>query len=96
MSKRYIKWNTGDLSLKNVIATDTFTIERSTGDVVFNGSDATVIFVKTDTGDVSGNILTEKVFITQTDTGSVEVPKTASGGRCEIITDTGDIKINIH
>lgn len=87
--------NTGDISLEHVIAAETFSIERSTGDVKFGGSDAAEIFVKTDTGDVTGNFLTEKVFMTQTDTGDIHVPKTTTGGRCEIVTDTGDIKITI-
>lgn len=87
--------NTGDIYLDNVIATDKFSIERSTGDVKFDASDAAEIFVQTDTGDVTGSLLTDKVFITQTDTGDVDVPKTMDGGRCEIITDTGDIKITI-
>lgn len=88
--------NTGDISLKNVIATEKFSIERSTGDVRFDGSDAAEIFVETDTGDIIGTLLSKKVFITQTDTGRIEVPKTTNGGRCEINTDTGDIKININ
>lgn len=87
--------NTGDIYLNNVIATETFSIERSTGDVRFDGCDATEIYVKTDTGDVTGSLLTDKVFITQTDTGDVDVPKTTTGGRCEISTDTGNIKITI-
>ena len=32
---------------------------------------------------------------TKTDTGRVDVPKTVEGGRCEITTDTGDIKITV-
>ena len=87
--------NTGDIVLKNVIATE-FTIERSTGDVKLDGSDAAEIFITTDTGDVEGSILTEKAFTVNTDTGDVDVPDTVSGGRCEIITDTGDIKISIQ
>ena len=85
--------STGDILLNNVIATERFSIDRSTGDVKFDGSDAAEIFVETDTGDVSGNLLTDKVFITKTDTGDVDVPKTVTGGRCEITTDTGDIEI---
>lgn len=81
--------------MKNVIATEKFSIERSTGDVTFDGADAAEIFVKTDTGDVKGSLLTDKVFITETDTGRVDVPKTTIGGRCEITTDTGDISIEI-
>lgn len=87
--------NTGEIFLNNVIAEETFSIERSTGDVKFDGCDAVEILVETDTGDVTGSLLTGKVFITQTDTGSVDVPKTAAGGKCEITTDTGDIKITI-
>lgn len=88
--------DTGDITLKNVIATEKFSIERSTGDVKFDGCDASEIFVKTDTGDVKGSLLSDKVFITESDTGSINVPKTVAGGRCEITTDTGDIKINIQ
>lgn len=87
--------STGDISLKNVIAAEQFFIERSTGDVKFDGSDAAEIFVKTDTGRVNGSLLSDKVFITKTDTGSIDVPKTTTGGKCEINTDTGDIKITI-
>ncbi len=87
--------STGDILLNDVIATEKISIERSTGDVKFDRSDAAEIFVKTDTGDVTGSLLTDKVFITQTDTGDVDVPKTVDGDRCEIITDTGDIKITI-
>lgn len=86
--------NTGAISLKNVIATEKFSIERSTGDVRFEGSDATEISVKTDTGDVTGTLLSEKVFITETSTGRINVPKTTSGGKCEITTATGDINIS--
>lgn len=87
--------STGDISLKSVIASEKFSIERSTGCVRFDGSDAAEIFVKTNTGDVTGNLLSEKVFVTQTDTGDVDVPETITGGKCDINTDTGDIKIKI-
>lgn len=88
--------STGDISLKNVIAVESFYIKRSTGDVEFKGCDAAEILVKTDTGDIKGSLLTGKVFVTQTDTGRINVPKTMSGGgKCEITTDTGDIKIDI-
>ncbi len=88
--------DTGDIYLKNVIATDKFDIERDTGDVKFENCDAAEISIETDTGDVKGSLLSDKVFIAQSDTGSINVPKTTSGGRCEITTDTGDIRININ
>ena len=85
--------STGDISLNSVIAVEKFSVERSVGDVKFISCDAAEIYVKTDTGDITGNLLSNKVFITHTATGNVDVPKTAEGGRCEITTDTGDIKI---
>ena len=81
--------------MKNVVATGTISIKSDTGDVRFEGSDAIEISVKTDTGDVTGTLLSEKVFITETSTGSINVPKTTSGGKCEITTSTGDINIRI-
>lgn len=88
--------NTGDISLNNVIASEKFSINRSTGDISFDSCDAAEIFVITDTGDVTGSLLTDKVFAVQTDTGKINVPKTTSGGMCEITTDTGDINITVN
>lgn len=87
--------DTGDIYLRNVIASGKLSIKRDTGDVGFDASDASEISVKTDTGDVKGSLLTDKVFIARTDTGRIDVPKTVTGGRCEITTDTGNIKITI-
>lgn len=87
--------STGDISLKNVIATEQFSIKRSTGDVRFESCDAAAIFVETDTGDVSGSLLKDKTFVVESNTGRIDVPKTVSGGRCEINTATGDISITI-
>ncbi len=88
--------NTGDISLTGVVASEKFSIERSTGDVKFDGSDASEILVTTDTGDVTGTLLTDKIFIIDTDTGEKEFPNTVTGGKCEVTTDTGDIKISIR
>ena len=86
---------TGSLSLDRVTAAGRFSIKRSTGSVKMNGCDAAEISVKTGTGDVTGTLLTGKVFITATGTGRVDVPQTTTGGRCEIVTGTGDIRIQI-
>ena len=88
--------DTGSISMTRVIATGELNVTRDTGSVRFDGCDAETICVETDTGDVTGTLLTEKVFITDTDTGSVDVPRTITGGRCEISTDTGDIRIEIQ
>ena len=87
--------DTGDIDMTEVIAVEKMTIERNTGDVRFHNSDASALFVTTDTGDVRGSLLTDKVFLTETDTGDIDVPKTTTGGRCQITTNTGDIKISI-
>ena len=70
-------------------------MNRSTGDITFDGCDGAEIFAESTTGDICGTLLTEKVFIASTSTGSIDVPKTVSGGRCELTTSTGDIEINI-
>ena len=87
--------NTGDVNLVNVIASGKLDIERSTGDVDFDGCDAAEIYVKTDTGDVVGTLLTDKVFIPRTSSGKIDVPETATGGKCKITTSTGNIEISI-
>ncbi|MBE6768616.1 MAG: DUF4097 domain-containing protein [Ruminococcaceae bacterium] len=87
--------STGDMFLENVIVGGTLTVERNTGDVLLTRSNAASLRIATTTGDVKGSLLSDKIFITSTDTGRVEVPKTTDGGRCEIVTDTGDIRITI-
>lgn len=91
-----INVSTGDISLKNVIAAERFSIENNTGDVKFTGCDASEIFIKTSTGDVAGSLLSDKIFFAESDTGDVDIPKTTTGGRCEIHTSTGDIEIEIQ
>ena len=90
------KVDTGNVLLKNVVATEKFIIETDTGDVKFVASDASDIFVKTDTGNVTGSLLTDKVIFAESDTGNIDVPKIIADGKCEITTDTGDIKITIE
>ena len=88
--------STGDITFRSVIVAEGLTVKRDTGDVKLERCDAAEIFIETDTGDVSGTLLSEKIFIAESDTGRVDVPKTVSGGRCEIITDTGNIKIGVQ
>ena len=89
------KGSTGNIIMTNVVATEKFSIKRSTGNVNFEDSDANEILVDTSTGNVKGTLLTDKVFITHTDTGRVNVPKSVTGGKCEISSDTGNIKIEV-
>ena len=87
--------DTGNILLENVIAEEKFKIETDSGNVKFKDSDASDIFVKTDTGNVTGNLLTDKVIFAESETGDIDVPKVMADEKCEIITETGDIKITI-
>ncbi len=86
---------TGGIRLERVIAQECISIERDTGSVTFDACDAAEINVKTDTGDVKGSFLSDKIIFARSDTGKTDVPRLTSGGRCEIESDTGDIKISI-
>lgn len=91
----YSSASTGDIELSNVIATGKITLRRNTGDIELDRCDAFELFLKTNTGDVKGTLLSDKVFIYTTNTGDVDLPKTTTGGKCEIETGTGDIEIDI-
>ena len=87
--------DTGNILLENVIAEEKFKIETESGNVKFKDSDASDIFVETDTGNVTGNLLTDKVIFAESETGDIDVPKVMADEKCEIITETGNIKITI-
>ena len=90
----FIKRSTGKVNLLACTAGE-LTVRTDTGKVALDGCDAGRISIETDTGDVKGTLLSEKIFITKTDTGKINVPKTVTGGICEITTDTGDIRIEL-
>ena len=76
----------------NILANDKIDIRRSTGSVKLVDSDANSLYIKTSTGSVNLTLLSEKVFYATSSTGSVSVPKSTTGGLCEIHTSTGSIK----
>lgn len=88
--------DTGNISLVNVIAENGIYVESDTGNVKLKNSDASKLSIETDTGNVTGTLLSEKIFIAKSSTGRVKVPDTESGGKCEIRTATGNIKIDIQ
>ncbi len=90
------KGTTGSFNLTNVIATEGMNIERSTGGIVFNHCDAGAMNIKTTTGSIEGTLLTPKVFFVDVNTGSVDVPKSVTGGKCEIVSKTGNVKITVE
>lgn len=88
--------STGGVSLISVTAAEKIFVERSTGNVGFERCDAAEITVVTSTGNVTGTLLSDKIFITESSTGKIDVPKTVSGGVCNIKTSTGNIEIKIQ
>ena len=90
------KGNTGYVTLNKFVAAESITIKRNTGKVSLNDCSAPEIFVRTNMGKVSGKLPSNTVFDVRTNTGKVEVPKPsigeAIGSRCEIKTNTGNIK----
>ena len=91
-----LKTDTGNISLDNIIATGKLVIEVDTGNVNFEACDATEIFIETDTGNVTGSFLTDKVIFAESKTGNIDIPKVIADEKCEIVTDTGNIKITIE
>lgn len=90
-----IETDTGDVDLINVVAQGSMNIETDTGDVTFDKCDAGEMSVRTDTGDVTGTLLSEKNFRGHSDTGKTKLPKTGSGGTCDLSSNTGDLVITI-
>ncbi len=82
--------------MNKLTATQNISIKRGTGKVSLNDCFAREIFVKTNTGSVRGRLPSNMAFIVRTNTGRMEIPKVpigeAIGGRCEIKTNTGNIK----
>lgn len=89
------KTSNGNITLADVLITNHINVKASTGDIELNDSDAATLYIETSTGKVTGTLLTEKVFVVETSTGKVNVPKTQSGGLCEIHTSTGKVNIEI-
>ena len=90
-----IQADTGNVTLSDSTA-EKLSVTTDTGKVTLSACDADELYITTETGNVTGTLLTDKVFIVRTSTGDIDVPKTITGGRCEITTDTGDIKISVQ
>lgn len=87
--------DTGDITLTALKAAERIAVERDTGKVRFDGSDAAELLIETSTGDVDGSLLTDKIFIVSTATGKIDVPESLEGGKCKITTSTGDVKLTV-
>ncbi len=87
--------STGRMVLVNVVCSGDLRAASSTGDIRLTDVDAANLYLSASTGDIEGTILTEKVFSAHANTGKVSVPATTTGGRCEVETSTGNIRLSI-
>ena len=90
-----IQTTTGKVTLTGSRFSGLVEIETDTGDVKLERSDAAELEIETDTGDVTGTLLSDKIFLVSSDTGDIDVPRSVTGGRCEVDTDTGDIRLSV-
>ena len=90
-----INGTASDIKINNSTLKGKLNIKTTTGDVELLNFDASEIYIKASTGDVEAVLLSEKVFDVKTTTGDINIPKTNSGGICEITTTTGDVEIII-
>ena len=87
--------DTGMIRLSSVKVSGKLTANGDTNDVELSGCDAGEIYIETNTGSITGSLLSGKQFVTETNVGDIDVPAASSGGKCELITNTGDISIII-
>lgn len=86
----------GGIRFTDVLASEKLSARSASGSVHLERCDAEALSIRTTSGSVKGSLLSEKVFLTDTSSGSVSVPRTVSGGVCEITTASGSIKITIE
>ena len=82
----------GDIEFSDLIAEEKIRTSSVSGDVELWQCDAGSLDIKTTSGDVSGSLLTQKIFVTDTTSGDVDVPRSTSGGICQVNTTSGNIE----
>ncbi len=86
--------SSGDVTARGLLVGAAISITTDTGEVELDASDAAEVYITTDTGDVEASFLSPKIFFYDTDTGDVEIKKSTTGGKCEVVTDSGDISLD--
>ena len=87
--------STGNVKMNNVLVAKKMTVKTSTGNIEAVDSDAESLSIEASTGNVKLGLLTDKIIFPETSTGSADYPHLTSGGKCEIKTSTGNIKVTI-
>lgn len=87
--------SSGKINCTDVIATGDINLKNSSGGIALEACDAANLKLSATSGSIRGTLLTEKIFQADATSGSVDVPKTTSGGVCEVTTTSGSIKMSI-
>ena len=87
--------SSGKKHLTDVLVSGELKSDSSSGDLTLLRCDAASLYLRTTSGEVRGSLRTEKVFFTDTSSGSVKAPQSMSGGKCEVHTTSGDIKLTV-
>lgn len=85
----------GEISLNQVLINDDMQIKSTSGDIELEYIDANTLYMQSTSGDIKGTLLTPKIFSVDTTSGNVSVPTGDSGGKCRIITTSGDIDVQV-
>ena len=86
----------GDLRLTGVVADDVLSAQTASGSIRLDGCDAAALSLRTTSGNVTGSLLSDKVFLAESASGMVDIPRTVTGGPCEIVTSSGNIQLTIQ
>lgn len=85
----------GDIELSSVLSSGEMAVTTVSGEIELHRCDGESLQLKSSSGDIGGTLLTGKTFVTKTTSGDIRVPAESVGGRCEIITASGDIAVCI-
>lgn len=89
-----VKSTSGDVTLTDVEG-KAIAATTTSGDIELRDSDGAELSIQTTSGKVSGTLLSEKIFRIDTTSGDTNVPPSASGGKCEVTTRSGDVDFQI-
>lgn len=87
--------SSGEIRCNNVMVAGDMKLSNTSGGMEIDGCDAANLKLTSSSGSIRGTLLTEKIFVADATSGSVDVPKTTSGGMCEVTTTSGSIKMSI-
>lgn len=87
--------SSGKINCTDVIVTGDMNLENSSGGIALEACDAESLKLSATSGSIKGTLLTEKIFRADATSGSVDVPKTTSGGVCEVTTTSGSISLSL-